>query len=186
MPCTMHQWTHSTESCPYCREIGADSRHSRPSGFRSEPPARRESGSTARAEQLSRAILATISGDASRLNELFTHDVVGSGPATSVSSRAELTLDIEERAHTFVDVEVALAPLDVSGPQACVEWVASGVHAGPLVLDESRVGVPVPTGRRVRVRAVTVADFEGDRICAFRSYWDDLSLLEELREPNPR
>lgn len=99
-----------------------------------------------------------------------------------MTSREELAFDIEERDGTFTDVEVAFAPLEVSGTQACVEWVVSAVHSGPWVLEESRAGVLAPTGRRVRVRAVTVAEFEGDRICSFRSYWDDLPLLSDLRE----
>jgi hypothetical protein len=30
------------------------------------------------------------------------------------------------------------------------------------------------------LRAVTVAEFEGDQICSIRSYWDDASLLQDL------
>jgi hypothetical protein len=133
-----------------------------------------------RAERLSEAISATIAGDASRVTEWFTHDVVGSGPVLAVRSRDELVSDIEARDGTFVDVEIAFAPLDVAGPQACIEWVASARHAGPLVLDGRNDCFALPTGRRVRMRAVTVAEFEGDQICAFRSYWDDLPLLQEI------
>lgn len=25
-PCATHQWSHATESCPYCREINPDTR----------------------------------------------------------------------------------------------------------------------------------------------------------------
>jgi len=178
-----HQWNHATEPCPYCREINPEPRRPRHSQARRQVhAARRGQSDTARADRLSRAIVAAITGDISEVEELFTHDVVGSGPAISVSSREELAIDIEERDGTFTDVEVALAPLEVSRGQACVEWVASAVHSGPLVLDESRAGVPTPSGRRVRVRAVTVAEFEGDRICSFRSYWDDLPMLRALRE----
>ncbi len=136
----------------------------------------------ARADRLSQAIVATISGDASRVDEWFTHDVVGSGPAINVHSRDELTTDIEDRGGAFSDLEIAFAPLDVSGEQACVEWVASAVHDGPLVLDESRASVTIPTGRRVRMRAVTVAEFDGDQICSFRSYWDDVPVLLDVPE----
>lgn len=119
----------------------------------------------ARAERLSRAIVAAISGDVNVLNELVTHDVVGSGPAISVSDRAELAVEIGTR-DNLTDVEIALSALDVSGDQACVEWVVSG---------EPPAGRP---GERVRVRAITVAEFDGNQICSFRSYWDDTSLLE--------
>jgi ketosteroid isomerase-like protein len=184
--CTVHQWSHSTEPCPYCREIGADSQPARPRAVHHESHAAHESQRVVRSDRLARAIVDAISGDVSRVEELFTQDVVGSGPAISVSSREELAIDIEEREGTFTDVEVAIAPLDVGGSQACVEWVATAVHSGPLVLDESRTGVLIPTGRRFRVRAVTVAEFEGDRICSFRSYWDDLPILQDLREPQLR
>jgi hypothetical protein len=32
------------------------------------------------------------------------------------------------------------------------------------------------------MRAATVAEFEGDQICSFRSYWDDLPALQGVRE----
>jgi len=121
-----------------------------------------------RADRLSQAIVAAISGDVNTLADLVTHDVVGTGPAVSVSDRAELTVEIATR-DNLTDVEIALAALDVSGDQACVEWVVSG---------ERPSGGP---GGRVRVRAITVAEFDGDQICSFRSYWDDTSVLDEIR-----
>ena len=30
------------------------------------------------------------------------------------------------------------------------------------------------------MRGVTVADFEGEKISAFRQYWDEVALLEQL------
>jgi ketosteroid isomerase-like protein len=140
----------------------------------------------ARAQRLTEVIAAAIRGDASKVADWFTLDVVGSGPVIRVKSRAELDSDIRERAATFTDLEIAFSPLDVAGPQACVEWVASAVHTGPLVLDERRAAVVVPTGRRVRMRAVTVAEFEGDQISSFRSYWDDLPALSDLHETKHR
>jgi ketosteroid isomerase-like protein len=59
-----------------------------------------------------------------------------------------------------------------------VEWIATATHSGPLVVDEDVV--IEPTGGRFTLRGVTVADFEGDRIRAFRQYWDEVSLLEQL------
>ncbi|MGZ6963171.1 MAG: nuclear transport factor 2 family protein [Acidimicrobiia bacterium] len=185
--CIVHGWSHSTEPCPYCREINA-SRHSPRRATHRHRPASvvpPEPSDEARADILSQAIVASISGDTSQVTELFTHDVTGSGPAISISSREELAGELEERVGSFTDVEIALAPLEVSGEQACVEWVATAVHSGPLVVDESRTGVLGPTGRRVRVRAITVAEFDGNQICSFRSYWDDVPVFRELREAQP-
>jgi len=36
------------------------------------------------------------------------------------------------------------------------------------------------TGRRVRLAGVTVADFRGEKIRSFRSYFDDVSLIEQM------
>jgi ketosteroid isomerase-like protein len=181
-PCTVHQWSHLTEPCPYCREINAQSRHPRPHVGRQHGADATHSGvDQSRAERLCAAILAAISGDVSYVGQHFTQDVVGSGPTVSVKSREELAVEIEERDGTFTDVEVAFSPLEVTGTQAAVEWVASGVHSGPLPLPERLGGDLAPTGRRVRVRAITVAEFDGDQICSFRSYWDDLPALRDLR-----
>jgi ketosteroid isomerase-like protein len=157
-PCDIHHWTHPTEPCPYCREIERD---------------------VHRAEHLTRAISAAVEGDVTPVERLFTPDVVGFGPALNVASRDELTVGIKARRGELLDVEIAFAPLEVSGRQAAVEWVASGVHAGPVQLEPSRMGPGVPVGQRIRVRAVTVAEFEDGRICSFRSYWDDLSHLPD-------
>jgi ketosteroid isomerase-like protein len=176
LPCDIHHWTHPTEPCPYCREIE-----------RAAPRvgAVTSAANEARADRLSQAITAAIEGDVSPVEELFTPDVVGSGPALAVRSRDELTIGIKERRGSLLDIEIAFAPLDVSGRQAAVEWVATGVNAGPIELEGSRMGHGAPPGERIRVRAVTVAEFEDGRICSFRSYWDDLRLAPERRDADP-
>jgi hypothetical protein len=133
-----------------------------------------------RAASLVRAVEASITGDVSSLEELFTRDVVGSTPAITVSSREELAIELEDREDAFSDVEIVANPLDVGGDQGCVEWVASAVHSGPLPLDDRGAELLEPTGRRLELRGVTVAVFEGDQISAFRHYWDEVSLLAEL------
>jgi ketosteroid isomerase-like protein len=133
-----------------------------------------------RGARLARAVTATIAGDTAQLRGLFTDDVVASGPAIRATSRSELAAQVERRVAAFSDRKVTVAPLDVAGGQACVEWVASGVHSGPLSMDAGAAGVIQPTGRRVRIRAISVAEFEGDQICSFRSYWDTGALLADL------
>lgn len=132
-----------------------------------------------RAERLQRAVIAAISGDTSQMHDLYTRDVIASGPSMHVASRDELAHEHQRRIGAFSERKVAVAPLEVAGSQACVEWVASGVHTGPFSL-EPRAEVAEPTGRRVRVRAITVAEFDGDQICSIRSYWDGAALLEDL------
>ena len=133
-----------------------------------------------RGARLSRVIESAISGDTSQLHALLTEDVIASGPIIKAGSRAELADVVVRRLAAFTERKVAVAPLDVAGDRACVEWVATGVHTGPLQLDRGPAQVVAATGRRVRIRAITVAEFDGDQISSFRSYWDDVSLLSEL------
>ena len=126
IPCASHQWTHSTEPCPYCRETGSRSHHFGPA----TPP--RSTANDARTERLSRAIVAAVSADASQVEKLFTHDVVGTGSVLSVSSRAELEGALKSRDGSLLDIEIQLSPLDVCGNQAALEWVASAVESSSL------------------------------------------------------
>jgi ketosteroid isomerase-like protein len=40
-----------------------------------------------------------------------------------------------------------------------------------------------PTGTRVTVHGVTVAEFHDERICSFRQYWDEFAVLEQIGLP---
>ena len=137
-------------------------------------------GSSAdRAAALVQAIEATVTGDSRVVCELYADDVQGWSPTMTVTSAAELAVELEDRQDAFSDIELDVTPLDVGDDQACVEWIATATHSGPLVVDEDVV--IEPTGGRFTLRGVTVADFEGDCIRAFRQYWDEVSLLEQLQ-----
>ncbi len=142
--------------------------------------------SAARTDRLARAIVAGINGDASQLQNLFSHDVVGTGPVLAVTSRAELADALESHAGALLDVEIQLSPLDVAGNQAAVEWVASAVESSSVEVAGHHTGEVTPKAHRVRVRAVTVAEFDGDLITSFRSYWNDFPKVAGLREVDAR
>jgi ketosteroid isomerase-like protein len=131
-----------------------------------------------RAATLVRAVEASIEGDSSVIAELYTDDVTGWAPALRVSSAAELAVELEDREEAFSEIDLDVVPLDVSGDRACVEWVARMTHSGPFVIDDDIV--IDPTGQRITLVGVTVAEFEGERIRSFRQYWDEAALLEQL------
>jgi hypothetical protein len=131
-----------------------------------------------RAATLVRALEASIVGDSTVIAELYTDDVKGWAPALAVSSAAELAVELEDRDGAFTDVELDVSPFDVAGDRACVEWVVTLTHSGPLELDHDVV--LDPTGARVSLHGVTVAEFVGDRIASFRQYWNEGELLEQL------
>jgi ketosteroid isomerase-like protein len=131
-----------------------------------------------RAATLVRALEASITGDSSHVAEIYVDDVKGWAPAMSVSNAAELAVELEDRDGAFSDIDLDVSPFDVSGERACVEWVVSLTHTGPLEIDDDTV--IDPTGLRVTLHGVTVAEFAGDKIAAFRQYWDEVELLEQL------
>jgi ketosteroid isomerase-like protein len=131
-----------------------------------------------RAHTLMRALRAGIEHDTSAVADLCTDDVQVWAPAWSASSATELASALERRDDAFTDVELDLAPLDVGHDFACAEWSVSMTHSGAL---ELAGGMTVePTGLRITLHGVTVAEFRGDRICSLRQYWDELSALEQL------
>ena len=131
-----------------------------------------------RAATLVRALEASIVGDSTVIAELYTDDVKGWAPALSVSSAAELAVEFEDRDGAFSDIDLAVSPLDVAGDRAAVEWIVTFTHSGPLEVDDDLV--IDPTGLRLTLHGVTVAEFDGDKIRSFRQYWDEVELLEQL------
>jgi ketosteroid isomerase-like protein len=138
-----------------------------------------------RAATLVRALEASVTGDSTVVEELYTDDVRGWAPALWVSSAAELAVEFEDREEAFSDIELEVSPLDVSGERACVEWIVTLTHSGPLEFDDEIV--VEPTGVRATLHGTTIAEFEGEKIRSFRQYWDEIELLEQLEllpEPN--
>jgi ketosteroid isomerase-like protein len=126
---------------------------------------------------LRRLLHAAVSGDRGSMAELVTDDVVGWSPNLSVTSRGELLEALEGRDDAFSGIEIGVQALDEIGDKAIAEWHVAVDHTGPLVVDDDVV--IEATGRRLHLSGATFAEFDGDRICAFRSYFDDLALVEQ-------
>ena len=133
---------------------------------------------SSRASRLTRSLRASIEGDSSVVEELYTDDVKVWAPSLSVSSARELAAEFDRRDEVFSGIELEVSPLDVSGDYACAEWTVTMTHSGPLVLADG--GVVEPSGTRITLNGVTVAEFAGDRICSLRQYWDEFGVLEQL------
>lgn len=109
---------------------------------------------------------------------LFTDDVVGWSPYAAVSGLAEVAELAALRETAFSNVTIMCRGLDEVGNRAFAEWLVEADHTGPLVLDEG--AVLEATGRHVQLPGVTVADFRDQKIRSFRTYFDDVSLIEQL------
>ena len=85
---------------------------------------------------LARAIQASIEGDSSVIAEIYSDDVQGWSPALTISSTAELAVEFEDRDEALSDITLDFTALDVGDDRACIEWVATATHSGPLVSDD--------------------------------------------------
>jgi len=134
--------------------------------------------SGSRKEVLADALKAE-AGDASAdLEALFTDDVVGWSPYATVSGLTALAGLSALREVAFSNVVITFRGLDEVGNKAFAEGLVEADHTGPLVLGED--AVLEATGRHVQLAGVTVADFRDGKIRFFRTYFDDLSLIEQI------
>ena len=131
-----------------------------------------------RAETLIHALRAGIDGDHETVRMLVTDDVRAWTPAFATATCDELIEALDNRDDAFSDIDLRATPLDVGGDFACVEWSVGMTHTGELSFGP-QTSID-PTGTRATVYGITVAEFDGDRICSFRQYWDELAVLEQL------
>jgi ketosteroid isomerase-like protein len=128
------------------------------------------------ASALRRLLQAAVTGDGEAMADLVTADVTAWSHDVFATSRDELLAVLQHRDDPFSGIEIQVQALDLVGDKAIAEWHVAVDHTGPLAIDDDLV--IEPTGRRLHVSGATIAEFDGDRICAFRSYFDDLALVE--------
>ena len=112
------------------------------------------------------------------LKTLFTDDVTGWSPYATVSGLTALADLAALREVAFSNVVITFRGIDEVGNKAFAEWLVDADHTGPLVLSED--SVLEATGRHVQLPGVTVADFREGKIRSFRTYFDDISLIEQI------
>ena len=134
--------------------------------------------SKTRKDVLMQAIEAEVGGEPVDLDTLFTDDVVGWSPYMTVKGLPGLADLAALREIAFSNVVVMFRGLDEVGNKAFAEWLIEADHTGPYALSED--AVVEPTGRHVKLAGVTVADFRAGKIRSFRTYFDDVSLIEQI------
>jgi ketosteroid isomerase-like protein len=134
--------------------------------------------SRSRKEVLADALKAEAGAASADLKTLFTDDVVGWSPYATVSGLTGLADLSALREEAFSNVVITFRGLDEAGNKAFAEWLVEADHTGPLVLSED--SVLEATGRHVQLPGVTVADFRDGKIRSYRTYFDDISLIEQI------
>jgi ketosteroid isomerase-like protein len=133
--------------------------------------------SESRKDVMVKALEAEVGSDGVDLGALFTEDVVGWSPYARVSGLGALAELSALRDLAFSNVVILLRSVDEVGNRVYAEWVIEAVHSGPLVLDDDVV--LEATGRHVQLPGVSVADFREGKIRSYRTYFDDLSMIEQ-------
>ena len=131
-----------------------------------------------RKDVLMKALEAEIGGGSDDVRSLYTDDVVGWSPYASVSGLMALEELAALRELAFSNVAITLRGLDEVGNKAYAEWILEADHTGTILLGED--ATVEATGRRVQLAGATVADFRDGKIRSYRTYFDDLSLIEQL------
>ncbi len=131
-----------------------------------------------RKDVLLKALEAEIGEGSADLSTLFTEDVVGWSPVASVSGREGLAALAAIHETAFTGVSLSLRGLDEVGNKVIAEWVVEADHTGPFILSEDVV--LEATGKHVELAGATVAEFRDGKIRSYRTYFDDLTLIEQL------
>src|SRR6478609_958466 len=125
-----------------------------------------------------KAVEAEVGSTSVDLGTLFTEDVVGWSPYATIRGLTGLAELSALREIAFSNVVILLRGIDEVGNRVYAEWVIEADHTGPLVLDDDVV--LDPTGRHVELAGCSVADFREGKISSFRTYFDDLSMIEQI------
>ena len=131
-----------------------------------------------RASVLRRGLEACIRGEVDPLPELFTQDVIGWSPNMLVNSLNELAETVADREDALTDVDVEIDSLDVFGNKGFVEYRVRALFSGSFVIDDN--AAIDPNGHVLVLGAALVAEFSDGKISAFRNYFDEAALLEQM------
>ena len=134
--------------------------------------------SESRKDVMVKALEAEVGSADVDLGTLFTDDVVGWSPYASISGLTALAELSALREIAFSNVVIQVRSVDEVGNRVYAEWLIEADHSGPLVLDDDVV--VEATGRHVQLAGVSVADFRDGKIRSYRTYFDDLSMLEQI------
>ena len=105
--------------------------------------------------------------------ELFTADYVLHDPQVPArpgpDGMAEVVTVYQEGAEGHWEIEELFS----AGDRVVVRWTGTGTHTGEVN------GIP-PTGKDVRVDAISIFRFDGGRIAEMWEVWDTLGFLQQL------
>jgi ketosteroid isomerase-like protein len=133
---------------------------------------------SARTDIVERALAAGVGMSGADLSEIFTDDASVWSPIMFAAGTAELAEAFADRELAFDNHVVSIRSIDEFGARVFVEWQLDAEHVDAYVLTDD--AIIEQTGRHVFMGVASVFDFRGDKVCAVRSYFDSLALLEQI------
>ena len=131
-----------------------------------------------RGRVLERALKVCMTGEVEALPELFDPEVTGWSPNMLVNSIHVLAKVVAIRDGSLSELSIQIDNLDVFGNKAFAEYRVTAIFSDDFVVDEETV--IRPNHREIVLGAAIVAEFTGDKISAFRNYFDDASLMDQM------
>jgi steroid delta-isomerase-like uncharacterized protein len=88
--------------------------------------------------------------------------------------RATYKAYVELHCRAFPDLRITVKDVLAEGDKVAVQWTMQGTHHGAF-------GSVMPTGAEVIVRGMDLVHIAGGRIVALHSYFDLLTVVQQLR-----
>jgi steroid delta-isomerase-like uncharacterized protein len=106
-------------------------------------------------------------------SELFTSDHKLHDPQVTAPDGPDGMAATSSTYQTGVDGHWGIEDIFSSGDKVVVRWIGTGTHVAELN------GIP-PTGKKVRVDAITIHRMAGGKIAETWEVWDTLGFLQQL------
>lgn len=105
--------------------------------------------------------------------ELFTADHKMHDPQVPTADGPDGMAATVATYQTGVDGHWGIEDIFSTGDKVVVRWVGTGSHVGEVN------GIP-PTGKKIRVDAISIHRIDGDKIAETWEVWDTLGFLQQL------
>lgn len=115
-------------------------------------------------------------GDGSRVEQIFTDDVSFRGPHIAARSLTELLHLVCSPDPALAEIEVTLSNVVIEHATVAAEWLVEATLVAPVLFGDNVL--IEPTDDRLHLRGASFAEFAGERIAAFRCYFDDSETFD--------
>jgi steroid delta-isomerase-like uncharacterized protein len=105
-------------------------------------------------------------------------DFMGEYPGLPVLNKAQSKMFNQSFVTAFPDIHFHAERVLAEGNYVILHWTGSGTHTERLATVSGET-IP-PTGRKVTIRGVLLAEVRDGKVAREWSYWDQLSLLAQL------